>query len=191
MTPCQTAGKRIFHDAGQSRVGHHETTYSPSVETVCEQSEGVGVALEVGDVVPESFSYAFLQVGSCTLGEEGLYGFLAAVPEWRVAHVVCQACRADDGSYLFERCSAQFGMLLAQLRRHVIAQRHAYRGHLQRVGEAVVHEDGTGKGKHLRLVLHASERCGENKAVVVAFKLRPVVMTFGVLELLAKPFIGN
>ena len=144
MTPCQTAGKWIFHDAGQGGVGHHEAAYSPTVEPVRKQSEGVGVTFEVGDVVPESFSYALLQVGSGTLGEEGLDGFLAAVPEWRVAHVVCQTSSTDDGSYLFKHRSTQFGMLFAQLCRHVIAQRHAHRGHLQRVGEAVVHEDGAG-----------------------------------------------
>ena len=45
--------ERIFHDACKHGVCHHETALAASVEAVCEQSEGVGVALKVYEVVPK------------------------------------------------------------------------------------------------------------------------------------------
>ena len=46
------------------------------------------------------------------------------------------------------------------------------------------------KGKHLGLVLQTSEGSRENQPVVVALKLRPVIMTLTVTLLLSQAFVG-
>ena len=54
MAACQTAGERVFHDGGKHGVGHHEATRTATLEAMGEDAEGIGITLEVGDVVPES-----------------------------------------------------------------------------------------------------------------------------------------
>ena len=76
-----------------------------------------------------------------------------------------------------------------QRTRHVAAQRHAHARHFERVSEAVVNEDAAWQRKHLCLVLHTTERSREDKAVVVAFELRTVVVTFGVAQLLSESLV--
>ena len=46
-------GIGIFHDGGQCGIGQHESSVAPALEAVGEQAEGIGVALEMGDVAPE------------------------------------------------------------------------------------------------------------------------------------------
>ena len=82
---------------------------------------------------------------------------------------------ADDGSELRQVCARELRMALKQEACAVVAERAAYAGHLEAVGEAVVNEDATGAGQHLRLVLQATERGRKDETVVVALKLGAVV----------------
>ena len=56
--------------------------------------------------------------------------------------------------------------------------------------EPVVDEDAPWQREDLSLVLETTKWCGENQAVVVALKLRPVVHTMW-LSLLSEPFVGE
>ena len=63
---------------------------------MCQQAEGIGVALEVEDVLPlllgELRTQQLLQ--SAVFAEERAYGLFAAVPERRIADVVTQTRRS-------------------------------------------------------------------------------------------------
>ena len=161
------------------------------MEAVGEEAEGVGVTLEMHEVVPQLLADSATQLLALALAEERLDGFLAGMAERRIAHVVRQASRAHDGAYLLEQRALQFRMLHLQLPRHVRAQRHAHTCHLQRVSQAVVYEDAARKRKHLRLVLHTAERRREDKAVIVALEFRAVVVAHGMVIFLPKALIGN
>ena len=125
-----------------------------------------------------------------TLGEEGLYGFLTTVSKGRVAEVMCKTGCRDDLSYLLKQCVLQFGTLAADnALGNVIAKRHAHAGHFQRVCQTVVYEDASRQWEYLRLVLQPAKRCRENQSVVVAFKLRAVVVPLGMAVLLPQPFV--
>ena len=128
---------------------------------------------------------------SGSFGEVGLDGFLATVAEGRVAHVVGQTGRRDDGAYLLEERAGEFGMAVAEDAPHVVAERHAHAGHLQGMGEAVVNEDAARQGEHLCLVLQPAEGSREDEAVVVALELRSVVVALGVAILLPESLVGN
>ena len=97
LPSCCRRRVRVLHDAGQRAVGHHEPAGAASFELMCQQSEGIGVTLEVRDVIPERCRHPLPQVVALTLGEESLYSLLAGVPEGWVAQVVSQAGR---GHYL-------------------------------------------------------------------------------------------
>ena len=152
-----------------------------------EQAEGVGIALEVGDVVPERGRHLLAQREALALGEEGLYGFLAGVAEGRVAHIVGQTGRSHDLSYFRHHALAQLRLALAEAACYVAAQRHAHAGHLERMGEAVVYEDAARQREHLRLVLHAAKGCREDESVVVALELGAVVVTLRMAVFLSEP----
>ena len=110
--------------------------------------------------------------------------------EGRVAHVVGEACRRDNGANLAQQRGRQLRTAADELAGHITAQRHAYARHLERVGQTVVDEDAARKGEDLRLVLHAPERRGEDEAVVVALELRTLVVTLKVTAFLPKAFRG-
>ena len=184
-----TAGKGILHDGGQHGIGHHETAGTPSLEAMGKYAEGIGVALEMGKVVPQGGRHLRLQCLAGTLGEEGLYGFLARMAEGRVAQIVCQAGGTHDGAYLLKERVFQFGTFLHDDFRHVIAQRHAHARHLQTVRESVVHEDAARQGKHLRLVLQPAEGRREDETVVVAFELGAVIVPLGMFVFLAEALV--
>ena len=86
-----------------------------------QQTEGVGVALEVGDIVPEGVAHLTLQVASGPFGEIGLDGFLTTVAEGRIAHVVGQAGGRYDLSDLCKERVTQFRMTDGQLTGHIVA----------------------------------------------------------------------
>ena len=69
---------------------------------MCEQAERVGVALEVGDVVPELVAHFFLYFYSWSFGEECLHCFFSAVSEGRISEVVGQARSRYYCSYFLE-----------------------------------------------------------------------------------------
>ena len=61
-----------------------------------QQSESIGIALEVGNVVPELMAHLSLQIAARPLGEESLDGFLARVPKRGISHIVSQTGRRHD-----------------------------------------------------------------------------------------------
>ena len=63
---CCRRGVGVFHDAGQGGVGHDEAALAATLKLVGQQAEGIGVTLEVGDVVPEVATHLPLQVAAGT-----------------------------------------------------------------------------------------------------------------------------
>src|SRR5437879_1145755 len=93
--------------------------------------------------------------------------------EWRIADIVGQAGGGYDGVQLMaiegSGCGVSIGeVLIRNGIAYGLAQRAAYRGDLKRMGEAIVHEDRAGQGKHLCLILQSAKGGGEYDAVVVA-----------------------
>ena len=136
-------GMRIFHDAGERRVGHDKASGTPPLETVGQQPESVGVSVKARDVCPEERTDLTLQMLSRSILEIGLYGFFARMSERRIPEVVCETRRRHDGSYLLEECVAQFRVLFCQQPSHIVSQRHADGCHFKAVRQAVVHEDAS------------------------------------------------
>ena len=156
-----------------------------------EQSEGIGVTFEMSDVIPENLRQLLLQRLAWSFGEECLDGFLSTMSERRVTQVVREACRGDYLSYLFEQGATQLRTFAVnKLCCNIVAQRHADTGHLKRVSQSVMDEDTARQREHLCLVLQTSERCREDKTVIVALELRAIVVTLGVAVFLPKPFVG-
>ena len=63
MFSGEVAGEGVFDYAGQRAIGHDEAPGSAAVEVVGEEAEGVGVALEVGEVVPLQWREAVARLG--------------------------------------------------------------------------------------------------------------------------------
>ena len=131
----------VLDDAGEHGISHDKSTRATTLELMGENAEGVGIALKVGEVVPEDGAHQSLELAARPFEEVGLHGFLTAVAEGRIAQVVGQAGGGDDLSYLLEERVSQFGMALCELHGHVVAERHAHAGHFERMGEAVVDEN--------------------------------------------------
>ena len=130
----------------------------------------------MAEVVPFLVGEEFFEVASFAFAEEVGDGFLAGMPERRVAEVVRQAAGADDGADFFE----EFGvvepdLLLDEELPDFVAEGTPYACHFQAVGKPVVDEDITRKREYLRLVLQPSEGGGEDEPVVVPLELRAVV----------------
>ena len=111
--------------------------------------------------------------------------------EGRIAQVVSQTSSRHDGAYQREQRVAQLRMPAHELVGHIIAQRAPNTGHLERMGEAVVHKDAARQGEHLCLVLQTAEGSREDEPVVVAFEFATVVVSLGMAFLLSEPLIGN
>ena len=92
---------------------------------------------------------------------------------------------------LLKKRILQFGMLHDEFLGDVVAQRHADTCYLERVGQAVMHEDASRQGEYLGLVLKPTEGSGENQAVIVAFELRSVVVALGVAMLLSETLLSS
>ena len=86
-----------------------------------EQTEGIGIALEMGDIIPKHRRNLLLQHTSRTLSEEGLNGFLARVPKRWVTHVVSQTGGSHNLPYLAYHRLLQFGTTCQQHPRHIVA----------------------------------------------------------------------
>jgi len=156
---------------------------------VREQAEGIGVAFEVYQVLPFEFRELLPQAQSVSFREISADGPFARVAERRVAHVVCQAGSRHDGADFRQVALVKLGMEGEQELGRIVAQRTPHARHFQAVRQSVVHEDASRKGKHLGLVLQASEGSGENQPVVVALELRAVVLPHLVEFLQAEPFV--
>ena len=166
----QVGGVGIFDDGGQRRIGHGETARTPAVEAVGESAQGVGVALEVGEVGPLALGETVAQVSAFAFGEERGDRLLAAVTEGGIAQIVGQAGGRDDVSEVVELVDPVASGIArgAQFGGDGVGHRLAHRADLERVGQAVVDEDGAREREHLRLVLKAAEGRREHQSVVVA-----------------------
>ena len=61
-----------------------------------EQTEGIGIALEMDEVVPKDRAYLSLELGTCTIEEIGLHGFLPTMAERGIAQVMSQASGGNN-----------------------------------------------------------------------------------------------
>ncbi len=188
----------IFHDGSQRGISHHEAAAPTTVEVVRKQAERVGVAVEARHVHPFRFG-KFAAIGSnqvvkraaVSFAEISAYGALAAVAERRVAHIVRQTSRTHYGPHTRKFRVGKFGTPTDKLAAYVSAQRAAHTRHFKTVRQAVVNKHASGKGKHLRFVLHAPEGSRKDKAVVVALKLRAALFKRLLFVFLPQTFGGN
>src|SRR5690606_36467869 len=90
--------------------------------------------------------------------------------ERRVANVVCQTGGLND---IAQICRVDMGWQQALLRQSLTnlnAQRATDAGHLQRMGQAIVHVVVGGQRMYLSLSRQSPERAGKNNLVVVTQK---------------------
>ena len=127
MRACQIGTERVFDDSRQCRIGHDESTETTTLKLVSKQAEGVGIALEVGDVIPEARAHLFLQVAARSFCEETLYRLLATMSERRIAHIVGKSCSLHYRTYLLEECPAEVWVSIREDACHVVAQRLSQR----------------------------------------------------------------
>ena len=183
--------ERIFHYRGERGVCHYESTVATPFESVGKQTEGIGITLEVGYVVPCTLADLVFEESPFALCEERLYRLLTGMSERRVSHIVGETCRAHYRADLRKQRLVQFRLLSYYRRSHVVAQRHSHARHLQTVCETVVNEDASRQREHLSLVLHAAEGSRENQTVVVALELAAVVMALYVAVFLSEALVRN
>ena len=170
-------GKGILHNAGNGGVAHHETARATTFELVGQQTEGIGITLEMSNVIPEGWRHLLTKCTTRSLGQEGLDGLLTRMPKGWITQVVGQTGGGHYLTYLLKQRTTQFGMaLLDEALSHIVAQRHTYAGHLKGMSQTVVHKDASRQGEHLRLVLQAAKRCREDETVVVTLEFRTVIM---------------
>ena len=81
-----------------------------------QQTEGIGIALEVDEVVPEDGTHLALEFAARAFEEIRLDGLLATVSEGRITQVVSQAGGGDYLSNLLKEGILQFGVLERELR---------------------------------------------------------------------------
>ena len=154
-----------------------------------QDSEAVGITLEMGDVVPELGRNFIFQSLSGTLAEESLDGFFSRMTEGRIAQIVRQAGCTHDGSDFLEERILQIRALLDDVAGDIVAQRHTHTCHFQAVSETVVYEDAARQRENLRLVLQPAESRREDQTVVIALELRAVIVALGVLMLLSESLV--
>ena len=81
-----------------------------------QQTEGIGIALEVDEVVPEDGTHLTLEFAARAFEEIRLDGLLATVAKGWIAQVVSQTGRGDYLPYLLKEGVLQFGVLERELR---------------------------------------------------------------------------
>ena len=195
---CEVGGVGVLDDAGQGAVGHDEASFPSSLEVVCEQSEGIGIAFEVYEVVPLPGADAVACLGagvvaqelSASFAEVGSDGSLSAVSEGWVAEVVGETGGADDAAKFGEVCAVEFGASSEDEPADVVSEAASYATYFEAVGESVVDEDAAGQREDLRLVLQAAEWCGEDEPVVVALEFGSVIAA-SLHVFLSEPFAGE
>ena len=158
-----------------------------------EQSESIGVALEVGQVVPFALAQVLSEPQSGPFAEVGLYGFLARVAKRRIAQVVGQAGCRHDVAEIVERVEhfGRVGIARAQAYGHLVGKRASYTRHLEAVGQTVVYKYAAGEGEDLCLVLQTAEGRGKHEPVKVALKVVARSRLGVVVMFKPKPFVGN
>ena len=98
----QCGRKGVLDHRSEGGIRHDEAAFAPTVEAMREQTEGIGVTVEVSDVVPGGFGEELAVWLSRALGEEGANGLFARVTEGRIAHIVRQTGGRHDGADTFE-----------------------------------------------------------------------------------------
>ena len=118
----QCGRKGVFHHRSEGGIRHDESAFSPTVEAMREQTEGIGVTVEVSDVVPGGFGEKLAVLLSRALGEEGTNGLFAGVTEGGIAHIVRQTRGRHDGADAFEGGGVGRVVVSFQSARHICAQ---------------------------------------------------------------------
>ena len=163
-------GEGIFGDGSEGAISHDKSSSAAAVELVGEEAEGVGITIEMGDVVPHFDGELFAKIKSLALCKEGTDGGFSFVAEGGIAQIVCQTGGTDDGTDAFE-CGYVFSAVAwDEQARYVSSQGASYAGNFEGVGEAIVHKDATREGKHLGLVLQPTEGGRKDESVVVTLK---------------------
>lgn len=173
----------IFGNGSEGAIRHHESSGTTAVELVGEEAEGVGIAIEMGDVVPHLERKLVAKMESFAFGKKGTNGGFSFVSERGITQIVCQTSGTDDGTDAFEGGNVFSSVAWDEQARNVSSQGASYAGNFEGMGETIVHKDTAGEGKNLRFVLQPAEGRGEDESVVVALKLSALFVgrTLGVL----------
>ncbi len=160
---------RVLQERCQGGVSQAHAIVVLMVFALGEDAETLGIALEV-DQVGLLFRREQVQIALAALLEPGADRTLAGVAERRVADVVGQAGRLHDiaqvgGAGPFRQVTEGLQALAG-----ADAQGAAHAGHLQGVGEPVVHMVVGGQWVHLGFARQAPEGAGEDDLVMVAQK---------------------
>ena len=151
-----------------------------------DESEGIGIALEMRDILPEVAVEHWLEFLSLAFCEEGLKGFLARMAEWRITHVVSQTGGGDDSAKFLDEGAGEFGIATDDILGNIVSEGHTDACHLEGVREAVVYEYASRQREYLCLVLHTTEWSREYQSVVVALELRTVIVPLEMSVLLSE-----
>lgn len=122
MIAGQRRGVGVFYNRSQCGIGHDKTARTAPVEMMGQQSEGIGIAFKMNQVIPllltQSGRVQFVPIGlqplAVSLTEESAYGLLARMTERRVAQIVSQTGCRYDGTQFRYMSLLQFGMLFNQ-----------------------------------------------------------------------------
>ena len=112
LAAATIGGKGILYNRGQCGVSHYEAARSMAVELVRQESERIGIAIEVDNVRPDTLRKHFLPFASLSFGKKAAYGALSAVAERRIAHIVGQASGGDDRTEGFRCALSRCGISL-------------------------------------------------------------------------------
>ena len=90
----------VLHRAGERAVGEGEAPLATPTELMRQEAEGIGIALEVDKVLPAPplGTHLILQPAPSALRKVGADGTLPTMTKGRIAHIVRQGGRADDGA---------------------------------------------------------------------------------------------
>ena len=97
-------GVGVLDDGGECTIGHSETALTTSREAVCENAEGIGITLEMHEILPYIGGQHGLQLVTCSFREECLYGSFTGMTEGRITQIVSEAGGGNDSAeFLAER----------------------------------------------------------------------------------------
>ena len=87
-----------------------------------EESEGIGITLEMRDILPEVAVEHWLEFLSLAFGKEGLKGFLARMAKRRITHVVSQTGGGDDSTKLLDEGAGEFGVATDDILGNIVSE---------------------------------------------------------------------
>ena len=103
-------GEGIFGNGREGAIRHHESSGTTAMELVGEQAEGIGIAIEMSDVVPHLERKLLAKMESFAFGKKGTNGGFSFVTKGRISQIVCQTGSTDDGADAFEGCNVFSGV---------------------------------------------------------------------------------